>query len=94
MHHFNRYTLTILNMDEQPHQYDLRAEGIDGLKLVLDQPEIRVDAGSVAQLVVRLQADEYNLEARSSTVTFHLQARDSNHLTVVEEARFVGPGGA
>ena len=40
----NVYTLKILNMDEQPHQYDLRAEGIDGLKLVLDQPEIRVDA--------------------------------------------------
>ncbi len=88
----NVYTLKILNMDPNPHTYELRAEGIDGLRLVIDQPEIRVDGGSVQQLVVRLQADEGNLEARSSTVEFHLQAIDSNHLRTVEEARFVGPG--
>jgi cytochrome c oxidase accessory protein FixG len=88
----NVYTLKILNMDANPHTYELRADGIDGLRLVIDQPEIRVDGGSVQQLVVRLQADEGNLEARSSTVEFHLQAIDSNHLRTVEEARFVGPG--
>ena len=79
-------------MDSQAHRYNLRAEGIDGLKLVVDDPEIRVPAGSVQQLVVRLQADEFNLEARSVPVSFHLQAQDSNHLQTVEEARFVGPG--
>ena len=51
-----------------------------------------VEAGSVYQIVVRLQADEFNLEQRSVPVNFHLQATDANHLVVVEEARFVGPG--
>ncbi|MCP4766257.1 MAG: cytochrome c oxidase accessory protein CcoG [Gammaproteobacteria bacterium] len=88
----NVYTLKILNMDSQPHRYQLRADGIDGLKLVSDQPEIVVEAGSVYQMVVRLQADEFNLEARSVSVSFHLQAEDSNHLSTVEEARFLGPG--
>jgi cytochrome c oxidase accessory protein FixG len=88
----NVYTLKILNMDSQPHRYNLRAEGIDGLKLVSDRPEIEVEAGTVYQMVVRLQADEFNLEARSAPVRFHLQAQDSNHLIAVEEARFVGPG--
>jgi len=88
----NVYTLKILNMDENAHDFELRAEGIDGLRLVSDQPRIAVPAGSVQQLVVRLQADEYNLEARSVPVRFHLQARDANHLKTVEEARFVGPG--
>jgi cytochrome c oxidase accessory protein FixG len=88
----NVYTLKILNMDSQPHRYNLRAEGIDGLKLVSDRPEIEVEAGTVYQMVVRLQADEFNLEARSVPVRFHLQAQDSNHLIAVEEARFVGPG--
>ena len=88
----NVYTLKILNMDSQPHRYQLTADGIDGLKLVSDQPEIFVEAGSIYQMVVRLQADEFNLEARSVSVNFHLQAEDSNHLSTVEEARFLGPG--
>jgi len=88
----NVYTLKLLNMDEKPHRYILRAEGIDGLKLVTDQEEILVEAGSVYQMVVRLQADEFNLEQRSVPVSFHLQAVDANHLTITEEARFVGPG--
>jgi cytochrome c oxidase accessory protein FixG len=88
----NVYTLKILNMDSNPHRYTLWADGIDGLKLVVDEPEIRVDAGTVYQLVVRLQADEFNLEQRSVPVSFYLQAEEANHLNVVEEARFVGPG--
>ncbi len=88
----NVYTLKLLNMDSKPHRYILRAEGIDGLKLVTDQAEIFVEAGTVYQMVVRLQADEFNLEQRSVPVSFHLQATDANHLTIIEEARFVGPG--
>ena len=88
----NVYTLKILNMDSMPHEYLLRAEGIDGLRLVTDHERIEVPAGSVHQLVARIQVDEFNLEARSVPVEFHLQARNANHLTTVEEARFVGPG--
>ena len=88
----NVYTLKILNMDSKTHRYDLWADGVDGLKLVSEQLEIEVEAGAIHQLVVRLQADEFNLEARSVSVNFHLQAQDSNHLKIVEEARFVGPG--
>ena len=88
----NVYTLKILNMDSRAHQYDLRADGIDGMKLVVDQPDITVPAGAVQELVVRIQADEFNMEARSVPVQFYLQAIEANHLTAVEEARFVGPG--
>ncbi len=87
----NVYTLKILNMDSRPHQYDLRADGIDGMKLVIDEPDIRVPAGAVQELVVRIQADEFNMEALSVPVQFYLQATEANHLTTVEEARFVGP---
>ena len=88
----NVYTLKILNMDSRTHRYTLRADGIDGMKLVLDEPEIVVPAGVVQQLIVRLQADEFNMESRSVAVKFYLQAIEANHLTAVEEARFVGPG--
>jgi polyferredoxin len=88
----NVYTLKILNMDSQAHAYKLWAEGIDGVKLVSDREQIEVEAASVYQMVVRLQADEYNLEARSVEVRFHLQALDGNHLKTVTAARFLGPG--
>jgi cytochrome c oxidase accessory protein FixG len=88
----NVYTLKILNMDSQTHQYTLRADGIDGMKLVTDEAEIVVPAGAVQQLIVRLQADEFNMESRSVAVKFYLQANEANHLNTVEEARFVGPG--
>ena len=88
----NVYTLKILNMDSVEHQYTLTADGIDGMKLVIDQPEILVPAGAVQELIVRLQADEFNMESRSVAVNFYLQANQANHLNTVEEARFVGPG--
>ena len=88
----NVYTLKILNMDSKPHRYILSAEGIDGMKLVLDQSEILVEAGTVGRLIARIQADEYNMESRSVPVRFHLQAVEANHLLTTEEARFVGPG--
>ena len=88
----NVYTLKILNMDSKPHRYRLEAEGIDGLRLVLDEPQIEVAAGTVQQFIARIQADEFELESRSQSIRFRLQAVDANHLTTVEEARFVGPG--
>ena len=88
----NVYTLKILNMDSQAHRYILSADGIEGMKLLLDEPEIEVEAGTVLELIARLQADEYNMEERSVTVVFRLQAIEANHLTTTEEARFVGPG--
>jgi len=88
----NVYTLKILNMDSQAHRYILSADGIEGMKLLLDEPEIEVEAGTVLELIARLQADEYNMEERSVTVVFQLQAIEANHLTTTEEARFVGPG--
>jgi hypothetical protein len=62
------------------------------MKLVIDQADIQVPAGMVQQLIVRIQADEFNMENRSVPVNFHLQAIGANHLRVIEEARFVGPG--
>jgi len=87
----NVYTLKILNMDSAAHRYTLRAEGIDDLELLIDADNIEVESGTVSELIVRLRADEANLEAQSAKILFHLQAEDANHLTVEEDARFLGP---
>lgn len=87
----NVYILKILNMDSSPHQFLLSAEGISGLELLTDVDSIYVNAGTVSELIVRLRADEANLDVQSASVSFTLQAQDANHLIVEEEARFLGP---
>ena len=87
----NVYTLKILNMDDKAHRYILRADGIPELELLTDVEHIDVDSGTVSELIVRLRVDEANLSEQSESVRFYLQAEDANHLTVEENARFLGP---
>ena len=87
----NVYILKVLNMDSAEHRYELRASGIPGLGLHLDMDEIKVPAGEVLELPVRLSADEADLEERSTEVVFELVARDNPDLSAEEHARFLGP---
>lgn len=87
----NVYTLRILNMDTHPHSFSLRADGIEDLKLVRDDDRIVAGPGEVIEMPVRLQAEEDEIEHRSSHVHFILQAEDDPRLRVSKEARFLGP---
>jgi len=88
----NIYTLKVLNMDSRQHQYRLSADGINGLEMILEQPEIIVESGTVADITVRLRAEESDLETRSNKVMFFLEAVEDDKLQVIKEARFLGPG--
>ena len=88
----NVYTLKVLNKDIRNHQYQLNAEGIKGLQLILDKPVIEVDSGEVASIIVRIRASEGELTGRSMPVMFNITAKDDEKLTAKEEARFLGPG--
>lgn len=87
----NVYTLKVLNMDIQPHRYQLGAEGIEGLRLVTDHEVIAASAGEVIEVPVRLQVDPENLNIRSTPVRFILRSDDGSDLGVIEPARFLGP---
>ncbi|MGB5260631.1 MAG: cytochrome c oxidase accessory protein CcoG [Gammaproteobacteria bacterium] len=87
----NVYILKILNMDEVAHTYELTVSGIDGIRLRMDTPEIRVDSGGVLELPVSLRVEEGKLEARSTGIAFEIAATDDPALTATEEARFLGP---
>ncbi len=88
----NIYTLKILNMDEHAHHYRLSVSGIDNLELIMDNPEIFVETGVVADIPVRLRVEESDLEARSNEVIFTLEAVDNQRLQIRKEGRFLGPG--
>ena len=87
----NVYIIKVLNMDGQDHSYTLTAEGIPELILKRDTAEIVVKSGEVVELPVRVQVDAYNLKQRSNEITFTLNAIGYDELSVVEEARFLGP---
>jgi cytochrome c oxidase accessory protein FixG len=87
----NVYILKILNMDDSAHVYTLDVQGIPGVELYMDVATIQVAAGAVMEFPVRLRADESDLETRSSTVIFNLEATDASALQVQQDARFLGP---
>ena len=86
----NVYRLRVMNIDNQPHIYDVTALGIEGLQLFIDR-QIEIEAGAVMTLPVRLAANPDLLTKRSTLVTFQLTARKNAAISITEEARFLGP---
>ena len=87
----NIYTLKLINKDDLDHRFTLRAEGIEGLRLLLDKESILVESGTVADLPVRIRASEDNLKGRSTVFYFSLTAVSDPELSVKEKASFLGP---
>ena len=87
----NIYTLKLINKDDLDHRFTLRAEGIEGLRLLLDKESILVESGTVADLPVRIRASEDNLKGRSTVFYFSLTAVTDPELSVKEKASFLGP---
>jgi cytochrome c oxidase accessory protein FixG len=87
----NVYTLRILNKDDAVHKYTVSATGIKTMELLLDKPEIVVEAGAVQDLSARIRVDPADLKSKSSKIIFRLDAKDEPEITVSEPGRFVGP---
>jgi cytochrome c oxidase accessory protein FixG len=87
----NVYTLKIMNMDKQAHEYSLSVTGVSGLTLFRDAVDIEVESGEIAEIPVRVRIDPVELSRRSSELVFNLIATDSEVLYVSEDARFIGP---
>lgn len=87
----NVYTLKVVNMDDYDHEYTLKAEGMEGMKLFIESEKILVKGGEVLDLPVRLRVDEADIKQRSTTIYFILTAKGNEDLKVTEEARFLGP---
>jgi polyferredoxin len=89
----NVYTLKVINMDDKTHDYVLSVSGIEGIKVVMNRPQIQVASGEVADISLRLQADPYELKSRSTGISFKLQAADNADIQIESESRFLAPTG-
>ena len=87
----NVYTLKIINMDKQEHQYKLSVSGISDLRLPEDLQMISVAAGAVLELPVRLAVEAGKLQVQSTEIEFHLKSLGPRQIQISEVARFVGP---
>ena len=86
----NVYTLKLINKDIVAHEYLLSAEGLDGMTLNIQKKHIYAESGSVTEVPVSIEIDPETLNKRSSEIFFKLETIDGE-LSVVEEARFLGP---
>jgi cytochrome c oxidase accessory protein FixG len=87
----NVYSLKILNKDDQAQQYQLRIDSSLSLKLLVDQPDIQVPAGEVAEVTARVQTAPEDMPSQSIGFEFILTSVIDPKISANEPARMVGP---
>jgi len=87
----NVYRLKVLNMEEQPRSYLLRASGLPGITADFEAGDLDVAAGQVRDVPVRLRVSPEDLHEHSNEIELELVATDDARITVKETARFLGP---
>jgi cytochrome c oxidase accessory protein FixG len=86
----NVYLLQIVNMDQQPHRYQIRIEGLDSARII-GNPEVTVDASEVRTLPLRVAADRAQFNRPSTEFSFVITARDGAKWQASSETRFLIP---
>ncbi|AYF34110.1 cytochrome c oxidase accessory protein CcoG [Vreelandella alkaliphila] len=84
----NVYSLTVRNLDNQPHTYQISVLGLPSL--TLDSASINVPAGESRIQVVTVLANPQDLSQPSHPITFVLQAQQDEQIRQEREARFLG----
>ena len=87
----NEYTIKILNMDENRHEFTLDVHGLKNLRLTQDSGPLILESGSVLAIPVRLTIDPEDLDGPNSDITFVITATDDSALTTAQESRFLAP---
>jgi cytochrome c oxidase accessory protein FixG len=87
----NHYNLKILNKDRIQHQYELSVEGIENASLKLDNGPLQVAGTDVNTFQLRVIASATSLRSSVNTIQFRLWALDDSSISIVSDARFMGP---
>ncbi len=86
----NSYTLKILNMDQQPHEYQIGLQGLEGGKIV-GESRVQLTSGEIRELPIRVTIDPADLIDTNTTILFTVQSLDDSELAADAESRFIGP---
>ncbi len=86
----NIYSLHLLNMDRESHEFTLSIDGLAGAQLI-GPSSIRLAGGETGSVGVRVRAPAQQLTRPSSNMRFVARAQDNPKLTATAESRFVKP---
>lgn len=86
----NVYTLKVINMDKDTHEYQIEVDGLDGIAIQGDKT-VTVRSGEVVDLPMRVEANPESIKERSSEIHFHFKTTDGSGIELREPARFLGP---
>ncbi len=87
----NHFSIKILNKDRKQHAYQLSLNGIENAKLKFDDGPLEVAGAAVNTFGLRVIADPDSLPSSVNTIHFELRALDNESISIVSDARFVGP---
>ncbi|KAF0813245.1 hypothetical protein IGB42_02173 [Andreprevotia sp. IGB-42] len=87
----NSYRLQIENADEKAHVYRISADGLPGMKWIVDGGNrVSVPSTGIADVGIRLQADPANVGLGSHEIRFLIQAEDDASVQTSEKSSFIG----
>ena len=86
----NVYSVRVINKDQHPHTFRLRAIGLPDAQIDSDAPAQRVPAEEVRTLVIRVRIPGGE-QRGGRTFRIALEALDRPDLTVTSSARFLAP---
>jgi cytochrome c oxidase accessory protein FixG len=86
----NSYTLKVINMDKDAHDYSIDVTGLEGVQME-GEKRVHVGSGEIAEVFIRLTLDPGLLEQPTNSIEFSAQAEDDTSARATVESRFIGP---
>lgn len=86
----NIFTLKVLNMDQQPHEYAISIEGLPNIS-VQGAQKIKVAAGEQVAIPIRVAVAESSLTTMSTDLIFSIVSLDAPSHRQEEVSHFIGP---
>jgi cytochrome c oxidase accessory protein FixG len=86
----NIYTLQLVNMDENMHEFSISISGIEGATIIGESIHT-LNGGEVRTINIRVRAQPETLKMPSSELDFSAVATDMPSLKVRSESRFMKP---
>jgi cytochrome c oxidase accessory protein FixG len=86
----NIYTLSLVNMEQSMHEFEILVSGIDGAEIIGDTLHT-LDGGEVRSINLRVRVAPERLSRPSTEIEFTARATDRESLQVSSESRFMRP---
>jgi cytochrome c oxidase accessory protein FixG len=86
----NIYTLQLVNMDREMHEFEISISGIEGAAIVGETLHT-LNGGEVRSVTLRVSAAPDTIEKPSTELNFTAVATDESILTATSESRFMKP---